>query len=195
MLYLRSGEISSLAAQTIQKYKEYIGVDWELFKVNPITLAEMWGLDVKFVDLGEDSDIMGFTAFNDMDITLTDANQSDITLELSGRTIVINEALTRGCAGRLNFTIAHEIAHHIIDIVCGANYSVKFRLLPHFEKANNRYSLDYDEYMANQLAAALLMFGVSKSALAIRLQKKGLLGEYIFAGYESLLDIFPDTAA
>ena len=77
MLYLRSGEISSLAAQTIQKYKEYIGVDWELFKVNPITLAEMWGLDVKFVDLGEDSDIMGFTAFNDMDITLTDANQSD----------------------------------------------------------------------------------------------------------------------
>ena len=100
MLYLRSD-------------KEYIGVDWELFKVNPITLAEMWGLDVKFVDLGEDSDIMGFTAFNDMDITLTDANQSDITLELSGRTIVINEALTRGCAGRLNFTIAHEIAHHI----------------------------------------------------------------------------------
>ena len=96
-------------------------------------------------------------AFNDMDITLTDANQSDVTLELSGRTIVINEALTRGCAGRLNFTIAHEIAHHIIDIVCGANYSVKFRLLPHFEKANNRYSLNYDEYMANQLAAALLM--------------------------------------
>ena len=117
MLYLRSGEISSLAAQTIQKYKEYIGVDWELFKVNPITLAEMWGLDVKFVDLGEDSDIMGFTAFNDMDITLTDANQSDITLELSGRTIVINEALTRGCAGRLNFTIAHEIAHHITIIL------------------------------------------------------------------------------
>ena len=234
MLFLRSDEISSLAAQTIQKYREYIGVNWELFKVNPITLAEMWGLDVKFVDLGEDSDIMGFTAFNDMDITLTDANQSNITLELSSRTIVINEALTRGCTGRLNFTIAHEIAHHIIDIVCGANYSVKFRLLPHFEKANNRYSLDYDEYMANQLAAALLMpdafvekafdslfgvkrierihsildkmvfkkfcamaalFGVSKSALAIRLQKKGLLGEYIFAGYESLLDIFPDTAA
>ena len=44
MLFLRSDEISSIAAQTIQKYREYIGVDWELFKVNPITLAEMWGL-------------------------------------------------------------------------------------------------------------------------------------------------------
>ena len=106
-----------------------------------------------------------------------------------------------------------------------------------FEKKNNRYSPDYDEYMANQLAAAILMpsncvnivftkafgtnrverihsildkvnfqkfcaiaalFRVSKEALAIRLQKKGMLGDYIFAGYESLLDVFPsdeETAA
>ena len=100
------------------------------------------------------------------------------------------------------------------------------------EKVNNRFSPDYDEYMANQLAAAILMpneflekvflnvfktrrverihslldkiafrklcaiaalFGVSKEALAIRLQKKGMLGEYIFAGYESLLDVFPSS--
>lgn len=47
----------------------------------------------------------------------------------------------------------------------------------------------------NKFCAMAALFGVSKSALAIRLQKKGLLGEYIFAGYESLLDIFPDTAA
>lgn len=232
MVYLNKSEISDLAKKVIQKYKEYIGVEWELFKVEPIRLAEMLGLDVKFVDFGDDSEILGFTAFNDMSITLTDANQSDITLDLSNRTLVINEALKRGCEGRLNFTIAHEIAHHIIDVVCGANYSIKFRQLPHFERPGNRFSLDYDEYMANQLAAALLMpdvfvdtvfyklfetervkrihsildkvafkkfcamaalFGVSKSALAIRLQKKGMLGEYIFAGYENLLDIFPDT--
>ena len=232
MVYLNNSEISDLAKKVIQKYKEYIGVEWELFKVEPIRLAEMLGLDVKFVDFGDDSEILGFTAFNDMSITLTDANQSDITLDLSNRTLVINEALKRGCEGRLNFTIAHEIAHHIIDVVCGANYSIKFRQLPHCERPINRFSPDYDEYMANQLAAALLMpdvfvdtvfyklfetervkrihsildkiafkklcamaalFGVSKSALAIRLQKKGMLGEYIFAGYENLLDIFPDT--
>ena len=231
MLYLSSDAISNLAAQTIQKYKEYIDADWEIFKLDPITLAKMWELDVKFVDLGKESEILGFTAFNDMSIKLTDAYQSEIILELSGRTIVINEALKRGCEGRLNFTITHEIAHHIIDIVCGVNYSIKFRQLPHFEKPGIRYSMDYDEYIANQLAAALLMpdrfvdivfnklfqvdrierihsildkisfkkfcamaalFGVSKSALAIRLQKKGMLGEYIFAGYESLLDVYPD---
>lgn len=232
MVYLTNDEINNMANKVIQRYRVYIGVEWELFKVEPIKLAEMLGLDVKFVDFGDDSGILGFTGFNEMCITLADANQSDITLELSNRTLVINEALKRGCEGRLNFTIAHEIAHHIIDIVCGANYSVKFRQLPHFEKPGNRISLDYDEYMANQLAAALLMpdgfvdivfnklfevdrierihsildkilfkkfcamaalFGVSKPALAIRLQKKGLLGEYIFAGYESLLDIYPDT--
>lgn len=231
MVYLNNSEISDLAQKVIQRYREYIGADWELFKVEPIKLAEMLGLDVKFVDFGDDSEILGFTAFNDMSITLTDANQSDITLDLSNRTLVINEALKRGCEGRLNFTIAHEIAHHIIDVVCGANYSIKFRQLPHFERPGNRFSLDYDEYLANQLAAALLMpdgfvdivfnklfeadrierihsildkisfkkfcaiaalFGVSKPALAIRLQKKGLLGEYIFAGYESLLDVYPD---
>ena len=232
MVYLTNDEINNMANKVIQRYRVYIGVEWELFKVEPIKLAEMLGLDVKFVDFGDDSGILGFTGFNEMCITLADANQSDITLELSNRTLVINEALKRGCEGRLNFTIAHEIAHHIIDIVCGANYSIKFRQLPHFEKPGNRFSLDYDEYMANQLAAALLMpdgfvdivfnklfevdrierihsildkflfkkfcamaalFGVSKPALAIRLQKKGLLGEYIFAGYESLLDIYPDT--
>lgn len=144
MLYLRSDEIKSLADKVIRQYKNIIGVDWELFKVEPIKLAEMLGLDVRFVDFGEDSEIMGFTAFNDMSITLTDANQSEITLDLSGRTIVINEALKKGCIGRLNFTITHEIAHHIIDMFCGANYSVKFRRLPHFEKVNNRYSPDYD---------------------------------------------------
>ena len=231
MVYLTNDEINNMANKVIQRYRVYIGVEWELFKVEPIKLAEMLGLDVKFVDFGDDSGILGFTGFNEMCITLADANQSDITLELSNRTLVINEALKRGCEGRLNFTIAHEIAHHIIDIVCGANYSIKFRQLPHFEKPGNRFSLDYEEYMANQLAAALLMpdgfvdivfyklfevdrierihsildkflfkkfcamaalFGVSKPALAIRLQKKGLLGEYIFAGYESLLDVFPD---
>ena len=159
-----------------------------------------------------------------------DLDGKDITLDLSNRTLVINEALKKGCEGRLNFTIAHEIAHHIIDVVCGANYSIKFRRLPHFERPGNRFSLDYDKYMANRLAAALLMPDVfvdtvfyklfeterikrihsildkiafkklcamaalfAKSALAIRLQKKGMLGEYIFAGCESLLDIFPDT--
>ena len=53
-----------------------------------------------------------------------DSDGTDITLDLSNRTLVINEALKRGCEGRLNFTIAHEIAHHIIDVVCGANYSI-----------------------------------------------------------------------
>ena len=52
-----------------------------------------------------------------------------------------------------------------------------------------------DKMIFKKFCAMAALFGVSKSALAIRLQKKGLLGEYIFAGYESLLDIFPDTAA
>ena len=41
MVYLNNSEISDLAKKVIQKYREYIGVEWELFKVEPIKLAEM----------------------------------------------------------------------------------------------------------------------------------------------------------
>ena len=211
MIYLRSEEIDRLACSVIQRYKEYVGMEWELFSIDPMKLAEMCGCEITFVDFGDETDTLGFTAFNDMTITVVDVNQTEMSLDLT--------------------------AHHIINKVCGANYSFKYRQLPHFEKTNNRYSPDYDEYMANQLAAAILMpsgfvntvftkafgtnrlerihsildkvnfqkfcaiaalFGVSKEALAIRLQKKGMLGNYIFAGYESLLDVFPtseETAA
>lgn len=231
MVYLRSDEINKMAKEIIDKYKKYIGVDWELFKVEPLKLAEMLGCKVRFVDFGNESDILGFTAFNEISITISDVNLVELTLELNDKSVVINEALKRGCEGRLNFTIAHELAHHVINEVCDANYSVKFRQLPHFERTLNRYSLDYDEHLANQLAAALLMpedfvnavfaklfdcerverihsildkvkfskfcamaalFGVSKEALAIRLQKKGMLGEYRFAGFESILEIYAD---
>ena len=237
MIYLRSEEIDRLACSVIQRYKEYVGMEWELFSIDSMKLAEMCGCEITFVDFGDETDTLGFTAFNDMTITVVDVNQTEMSLDLTDKSIVINEALKRGCEGRLHFTIAHEVAHHIINKVCGANYSFKYRQLPHFEKTNNRYSPDYDEYMANQLAAAILMpsgfvntvfikafgtnrlerihsildkvnfqkfcaiaalFGVSKEALAIRLQKKGMLGNYIFAGYESLLDVFPtseETAA
>ena len=237
MIYLRSEEIDKLASRIIKSYKEYIGLEWDLFSIDPFKLAEMCGCEIIFVDFGEEADILGFTAFNDMTITVVDVNQSEMSLDLTDKSIVINEARKRGCVGRLNFTIMHEVAHHIINKVCSANYSFKYRQLPHFEKANNRYSPDYDEYMANQLAAALLMpsdfvnivftkafgsnrverihsildkvnfqkfcaiaalFGVSKEALAIRLQKKGMIDNYIFAGFESLLDVFPspeETAA
>ena len=232
MINLKSYEIDQLAQSVIKRYKEYTQTDWELFSVDPIKLAEMCGCEIIFVDFGDESEVLGFTAFNDMEVTVMDVCQSEISLKLSDKSIVINESLKNGCVGRYNFTIVHEVAHHIINKVCDANYSIKYRSLPHMEKVNNRFSPDYDEYMANQLAAAILMpneflekvflnvfktrrverihslldkiafskfcaiaalFGVSKEALAIRLQKKGMLGEYIFAGYESLLDVFPSS--
>ena len=44
--------------------------------------------------------------------------------------------------------------------------------------------------LKEKLGRELLFFDGGMGTL---LQKKGLLGEYIFAGYESLLDIYPDT--
>lgn len=157
MIYLRSEEIDKIASTVIRKYKKYVGIEWALFSVDPMKLAEKCGCKIKFIDFGDETDTLGFTAFNDMTVTVVDVNQTEMKLDLTDKSIVINEALKRGCEGRLRFTIAHEIAHHIINKVCSANYSFKYRQLPHFENKNNRYSPDYDKYMANQLAAAILM--------------------------------------
>ena len=65
MVYLNNDEINDLANKVIQRYREYIGVEWNLFKVEPIKLAEMLDLDVRFIDFGDDSEILGFTVFNE----------------------------------------------------------------------------------------------------------------------------------
>lgn len=72
-----------------------------------------------------------------MTITVTYTNQSELCINLSGESIDINEVLKRGCLGRLSFTIAHEVVHHILNKICLVNYSLKDRYLPYFEKANN----------------------------------------------------------
>lgn len=125
MVYLRSEEIDKLASSVIQRYKEYAGIEWELFSVDPMKLAEMFGCEITFVDFGDDTDTLGFTAFNNMTVTVVDVNQFEMSLDLTDKSIVINEALRRGCEGRLHFTIAHEVAHHIINKVCNANYILK----------------------------------------------------------------------
>ena len=38
-----------------------------------IKLAEMCGCEIVFVDFGDESEVLGFTAFNDMEVTVMDA--------------------------------------------------------------------------------------------------------------------------
>lgn len=229
MTNLTERDIHCMAEEIIKQYKSYMQIDWDICRVDPVKVAEMCGCKVMYVDFGEDSDILGFTSFNDMTINIVDVNQAELTIELTNKSIIINEALKRGCEGRLNFTIAHETAHHIINSVCGADYAVRYRMKPHCIR-NKPMAYDYDEYLANRLAAEILMpeqmlktvfvkafgcsrverinsvldrdlykrfcaiavlFGVSKTALAIRLHDLGMLVEFRQVSLESIISVFP----
>lgn len=60
MVYLRTEEINELATKLVHEYRQYIGADWGIFKVEPLKLAEMLGLEVKFVDLGYEYPLPSF---------------------------------------------------------------------------------------------------------------------------------------
>ena len=158
MEYLSNEKVEEIAAELFRSYKENLDANWDVLCVEPLILAEMLGYKVTLLELGENSEILGLTVFRDMDVNLTDKFGKSHRLHLNKRSIVINESLKDSCFGRYKFTIAHELAHHIIDEMCNACYSVKYRKQPHFIM-NKPQSLtaDYDEYAANKLAAAILM--------------------------------------
>lgn len=230
-MLLTSKNVECLAVDVLEKYKESLGIDKGIFKVQPIHLAKILGLKLLFVDFGEESEVLGFTSFSPMELVINVADGSEKYIELDGKTIVINSSLKNGCKGRFNFTVAHEIAHHILNIREPDHYGIKYRTKPQYINRFERY-YNEDEVNANMLASALLMpkafvcnvfkrtfglgclerlhsvldryeflkframselFGVSKEALAIRLQKLGLLKEYANVSVGNIIDIFPDV--
>jgi Zn-dependent peptidase ImmA (M78 family) len=229
---LTSEKIECIAKELLDKYRRSLDIGWDIFSVSPVLVAKLLGLEIKYVDFGEESEVLGFTSFCPMELLLTDKNNNEVFVSLTGKTIIINEALKNGCKGRYHFTIMHEIAHHILNEIRPDYYSLKFRTKPQYIRNNAEYCVDEDESKANMLASAILMpkefietvfvkafeksyvkrihsvldrteflkfkaisdlFGVSKEALAIRLQKLGLLGEYRNVSVNSVLDIFPEN--
>ena len=158
MEYLSNEKVEEIAAELFRSYKEKLDANWDVLCVEPLILAEMLGYEVTLLEFGEDSEILGLTVFRDMDVNLTDKFGKSHRLHLNKKSIVINKSLKESSFGRYKFTIAHELAHHIIDEMCNTCYSVKYRKQPHFVMNKPQpLPADYDEYAANKLAAAILM--------------------------------------
>ena len=121
--------------------------------------------------------------------------------------------------GRYRFTLAHEVAHLVLDMVYHLGYRVRYRSSPKMINNTIKYTpFDYEEYIADRLASCILLpykelrkafidsfgksridcispldndgkynkfckiaerFGVSREALAIRLQQIGVLGKVL----------------
>ena len=157
MTYLRKHDVRTLADRVVGAYKERTHITADIYAVNIESLAELFGFEVIKIKFGEDSDLLGFTAFRYQRTIVTDEEGNEIPLYLSTKSIVVNESLKESCIGRYNFTIAHEVAHQVINKAYGLNYQQKYRMTPHYYYRKRNAVYDADEVLANQLASFILM--------------------------------------
>lgn len=224
-------ELRNLSNRVLTFYKTRMNISLDIYCVDIEALAKMLGYEIYNVTLGDDAELMGFTAFEPAVLNLEHQNGYTVPISVSANTIVLNDSIKDTCVGRYRFTAAHEVAHLILDMVYHLGYRLRYRSSPKMINNMINYTpFDYEEYIADRLASCILLpekelrkafyesfgknrveyispldcdggyakfcriaerFGVSREALAIRLQQIGMLGKYYNYQQQSALDIFP----
>lgn len=161
MHYLSRNDIETMAEQVIRQYKEmYVPKRRMCYRVDITELAEMLGFKIEYAYITKDGSILGQTSAGKVWTTIYDSNMTPFLFELDGSTILVDKRLNNTkTAGRRNFTIAHEIAHQIINREYPRMYGAQNRTFCDYRKSvkqtkkiNNWY-----EWQADVLAAALLL--------------------------------------
>ncbi len=162
MNFLSRADIERISDRVIAQYKEtYIPERRMCYRVDIIEVAAMLGYQIKYVHITKDGSILGQTSHGEVWTTIYDDNMNSLLFLLDGKTILVEKRLQNNpkSAGRMNFTIAHELAHQLIN-----------ELYPEYSGAQNRVFCDYRrsvkpkkvgkdwyEWQADALASALLL--------------------------------------
>lgn len=160
MLYLSRAQIEAMAETVIQQYLEMVSPQKRLFCYVDISeLAEMLGFTIDYQYLSEDGTILGMTASQPVSAVICDLNRSPMVYDLDGRTILIEQRLLHpSLVGRRNFTIAHELAHQIINRTYPEEYAMENRVLCDYRRTEQHKKIaDWHEWQADALGAALLL--------------------------------------
>lgn len=129
----------------------------KLNKLNPTLLAEeLLGLTVDYTHLSKDGLTLGVTSFGDLGIQVYDDDFGEEYYYLDGKTILIEKNLTLPVAvvGRRNFTIMHEVSHHILRMLFPKEYGSQ---RSHFRMLQTSDKFDWGEWQADVLTSSVLM--------------------------------------
>ena len=196
-----------------------------VFQIDPVHMArELFHLSVEHFHLSQDGSVLGLTSPMEVGVEVFDDQMESVIYFLDGRTILMEKELLsdKFPLGRYNFTVMHELAHHLLFSL-DANPA---RLRNLTARSDER---DWPEWQADTLASVLLMpeklvrsvlnyvgvhggiylldsalcpetyrkfrdaaaiLGVSKTALAIRLKRLGLLRHNDLSCPGGILDIY-----
>ena len=131
------------------------------YMVDIAELAEMLGFRIEYVHITKDGSILGQTSSGRIWTEIYDDDMNKMFFELDGSTILIDKRLQNSSKtiGRRNFTIAHEIAHQIINRRYPKMYNRQNRIFCDYRRSNRSRQkiVDWYEWQADTLAAALLL--------------------------------------
>ncbi|MBO5323661.1 MAG: ImmA/IrrE family metallo-endopeptidase [Oscillospiraceae bacterium] len=159
-MYLSRNDLEQIAQSVIMCYKYSCVPQHHLcYNVDPTELANLLGYKVEYAQLTQDGSILGQTATVPLWTTVINTNQGETYYYLDGQTILIEKKLLSNprAIGRRNFTIAHELAHLLLNqkfpSVCDAQY----RHCCFNRKIVKKEVSNWYEWQADALAAALLL--------------------------------------
>lgn len=162
MPYLSRDDLEKIAERVVCQYKKiYVPERRMCYMVDATELAEMLGFKIEYVNITRDGSILGQTSSGRVWTTIYDDNMNQLFYELDGSTILVDKRLLSNpkIAGRKNFTIAHEIAHQIINSEYPEMYDKQNRIFCDYRRSvkPRKVEKDWHEWQADALAAALLL--------------------------------------
>ena len=161
MLYLSRSDIERISDEIIAAYKTaYVPEQRLCYQVDTMKLVQLLGLTVDFQSLSPDCSILGMTAPIEACITIFDDNNEPMMYCLDGRTILVEKKLLHPKAiGRMNFTLAHEMAHQVLYRKYPDRYGLQQRIICDYRRSEKpqRQVTDWFEWQADVLAAAMLL--------------------------------------
>lgn len=162
MQYLSRNDIEEIATRIISQYKQaYVPKRHMCYSVDISSLASMLGYEIEYVHLTQDGSILGKTSSGQIWTRIYDDKMNELYYLLDGYTILVDKRLlaSPAMAGRKNFTIAHELAHQIINRTCPGVYGpINATFCDHRRSVKPKCEInDWHEWQADALAAALLL--------------------------------------
>lgn len=155
-------DLESIADRVIKAYMKLPEIaGYPVFRIYPEILAEkLLGLKVDYRHLSTDGSILGLTSYGEAGLELPRCDAVGEIYHLDGKTVLIESDLRESVEqeGRKNFTIMHEVSHHILKMLFPRDYGVKPQKRPvHFCRVNTIRREDWEEWQSNALASCMLL--------------------------------------
>lgn len=160
MPYLSRDQIEQMAETVLCRYRaECLPQKKLCYRVDPTELAEMLGFSVDYHHLTKNGSVLGMTASVPMWASICDDGGSRIFYELDGHTLLIEKRLLLpNLTGRRHFTIAHELAHQIINRSFPGEFCADNRICCDYRRSTPcRKVSNWHEWQADALASSLLL--------------------------------------